>query len=81
MHWQLQEAKNKLSQVVQLAKHKGPQIITVRGVEEAVVLSRKDYRRLTEQKMDLVSLLEESPWAETELPIDRSKETGREVEL
>ena len=31
MNWQLQEAKNRLSEVVKAAKTKGPQIITVRA--------------------------------------------------
>lgn len=81
MHWQLQEAKNKLSKVVQLAKSEGPQTITVRGVDEVVVISKVDYQRLTEQKTDLVSFLEESPWSETDLDIERSRDTGRDTHL
>jgi prevent-host-death family protein len=41
-HWQFQEAKNKLSEVVNLALKKGAQIITRRGEEVAVVLSYTD---------------------------------------
>ena len=44
--WQLQEAQNKLSEVVDKAVSDGPQIITKRGVETAVVLSHADYRKL-----------------------------------
>jgi prevent-host-death family protein len=33
MNWQLQEAKNRLSEVVKAAESKGPQVITVRGQE------------------------------------------------
>ncbi len=36
--WQLQEAKNKLSEVIRRAREEGPQTITVRG-EDAVVLA------------------------------------------
>ena len=81
MNWQLQEAKNKLSQVVQLAKTEGPQIITVRGTEEVVVISSEEYRRLIKQDTDLVSFLEESPWADAQLDIERSRDTGREIDL
>lgn len=81
MHWQLQEAKNKLSRVVQLAKSEGPQTITVRGVDEVVVISKEDYQRLTEPKTDLVSFLEGSPWSEVELEIERSRDRGREIHL
>ncbi len=44
--WQMQEAKNKLSEVVRCAKADGPQSITVRGEEEAVVISADDYARM-----------------------------------
>ena len=37
--WQLQEAKNRLSQVVDSALHDGPQTITLRGKPAAVVVS------------------------------------------
>ena len=46
MSWQLQEAKNRLSEVIKAATTKGPQIITVRGKETAVVLSEREYRAL-----------------------------------
>ncbi len=81
MIWQLQEAKNKLSQVVQEAQQSGPQIITVRGKETAVVLSAEDYHRLVARSGGLLAFFQESPWAEVELDLSRSSDTGREVEL
>ena len=39
--WQLQEAKNRLSQLVDHAQHEGPQTITLRGKPTAVVISVK----------------------------------------
>ena len=42
--WQLQEAKNKLSQVVEDAVNSGPQIITKRVVEVAIVLFFAEYQ-------------------------------------
>ena len=44
--WQLQEAKNKLSRVVENAVNSGPQIITKHGVEVAIVLSYTDYQKI-----------------------------------
>ena len=44
--WQLQEAKNKLSEVVDEAMQNGPQLITRRGLEAAVVISFADYRKM-----------------------------------
>ncbi len=46
MKWSLAEAKNQLSEVVRRAAQQGPQAISVRGEETAVVLSKSDYDRL-----------------------------------
>ena len=78
MSWQLQEAKNRLSEVVKAAKSEGPQIITVRGKEEVAVVSMTELRRLKQRKRG-------RPFWETApkvtLPIARSRETGRDVDL
>ncbi len=47
MIWQLQTAKQKLSEVIDRAVFEGPQTISRRGRETAVVISVQDYRRLT----------------------------------
>jgi len=60
-HWQFQEAKNKLSEVVNLALKKGAQIITRRGEEVAVVLSFSDYQKLQKSRTSLSSFFHESP--------------------
>jgi antitoxin Phd len=44
--WSLQDAKNKLSEVVDAAVHGLPQLVTRRGVKTAVVMSYKDYTRV-----------------------------------
>ena len=51
--WKLQEAKTRLTEVIQEAYTKGPQIITRHGLERAVILSIRDYRALTAHKPDL----------------------------
>lgn len=81
MSWQLQEAKNKLSQVVQEAQRSGPQVITVRGKETAVVISAEEYRHLLRRQESLASFFHKSPWAEVEIDISRSRDTGRHVDL
>ncbi|MBI5441614.1 MAG: type II toxin-antitoxin system prevent-host-death family antitoxin [Deltaproteobacteria bacterium] len=45
MHWQLQEAKNRFSEVVREGQTSGPQVITVRGREAAVVTGGPQFRR------------------------------------
>lgn len=57
MSWQLQEAKNRLSEVVRAAQTKGAQIISVHGKDTAVVLSLADYRQLQVQNEPLGTFL------------------------
>ena len=79
--WQLQEAKNRLSQVVDQAMHDGPQTITLRGKPSAVVVSFEEYRKLTMPRTGLSQFFRQSPLCETELDLARSTDTSREVEL
>ena len=79
--WQLQHAKNRFSEVVESAVSDGPQTITRRGVETAVVLSVDEYRRLTEPKNGLVEFFRRSPLKGLELDLRRSKDVSREVTL
>jgi prevent-host-death family protein len=44
--WSLQDAKNKLSAVVDAAAAGAPQIVTRRGVETAVIISYEEYERI-----------------------------------
>ena len=44
--WQLQKAKAKFSEVIDLAQTDGPQIITRRGVETVVILPIDEWNRL-----------------------------------
>lgn len=46
MAWQLQDAKQRFSRLVDTARTDGPQVVTRHGREVAVVLSIEDYRRL-----------------------------------
>ncbi len=61
MEWQLQDAKNQFSKVVQKARHEGPQEITVRGERAAVVLSAVDYDALRAGRPTLVDDLLSGP--------------------
>jgi prevent-host-death family protein len=72
--WQLFEAKQKLSEVIEQALHT-PQIITVRGEETAVVLSIQKYREITAKKPNLCEFLRDSPLNDDELVIERDTNT------
>ncbi|MCB1033254.1 MAG: type II toxin-antitoxin system Phd/YefM family antitoxin, partial [Acidobacteria bacterium] len=79
--WQLQHAKNKLSEVVDRAVQEGPQVISRRGVETAVVVSVRDYRKLVAPKEGLVAFLRASPLVEIELNLESDSDPGRDVDL
>jgi prevent-host-death family protein len=80
--WQLQEAKNRLSEVVRRASDEGPQVITLRGDDAVVVVAADEYARLTRKpKRSLVDFLRESPLGAVRLDFARSRDTGRQVEL
>jgi prevent-host-death family protein len=79
--WQLQEAKNRLSEVVDRAVGGEPQIITRRGEEAVVVLSADEYRRLTRPAVSLVDFFRSSPLVGVDLDLDRDRTPLRDVEL
>lgn len=72
MIWQLQIAKNKLSEVVETSLTQGAQIISRRGKATAVIMSYKKYIDLTKPKKDLKHLLLHSGFHELDLTRDRS---------
>ena len=76
--WQLQEAKNKFSEVVEEALKDGPQVITRRGVETAVVLSFEDYRRILLGRKKLSVFFRESPLSGLDLNLTRDKSPARD---
>ena len=79
--WQLQEAKNRLSEVVRKARSEGPQVITLYGEDAAVVVSAKDYKKIARPKGTLVEFFRSSPLAGVALDLRRSRETGRKIKL
>lgn len=82
MEWQLQDAKNQFSRVVQRARAEGPQTVTVRGHRAAVVLSAQDYDALRAGRPTLVDdLLMEPAWGDelVEAVSVRPKTPGREA--
>lgn len=79
--WQLQEAKNRLSRVVEEARRGQPQTITLRGAPAAVVVSFEQYQALTRPPLSLAAFLGASPLVGLELDLERGQDTGREIEL
>ena len=81
MHsWQLQEAKNRFSEIVDLTLTEGPQLVTRRGSDPVVILAVADYRRLVGDAPNLIDHLLSAPRGEA-LTITRSKEPIRDLDL
>ncbi len=78
--WQVQEAKTRLSEVIEEANSKGPQIITRHGSERAVILSIMDYRALTAHRPDLREYLLGGPKVDS-FEVKRVRDTGRKIAL
>lgn len=82
MNWSLAEAKDRLSEVVRRAETEGPQPISVRGRQAAVVLSAEDYRRLRDPAAprDFKDWLLNGPSLEG-IDLERDPSPGREADL
>ena len=57
MKWQIQEAKQKFSEVLRAAHADGPQVVTKHGEEVAVVIDIAEYRKLTRTDVSFVDHL------------------------
>ena len=80
--WQFQEAKAKLSQVVDEMLDKGPQVITRHGKDVAAIIDIKDLPKIltpngkdTNRKGAILEMLLRAP--KVELDIRRSKDLPR----
>jgi prevent-host-death family protein len=84
--WQLQEAKNRFSEVVKRAREEGPQTVTVHGQRAAVIVSALEFDALIKPRMSFVDfLLSDAPDAEAwsddvvDAVNDRDKGSGRDI--
>jgi prevent-host-death family protein len=55
--WRVQEAKARFSEFVRASLTQGPQVVTLRGVETAVLVPIAEWRRLTAARPGLKELL------------------------
>lgn len=67
--WQLQEAKNKLSEVVRRAREEGPQTITVHGQDAVTVARAPGTGQPGRFKENLWEFFQRSPAAGIEFPV------------
>ncbi len=75
--WELEDAKARFDEVVRLAEMKGPQLVTIRGKEIAVIIAPEEYKQLLSKPkghQPLVRFLQ--GLGLHTLKIERGKDTG-----
>ena len=70
--WQIQDAKNKLSELITRAIKQGPQLITKHGEKTVVVISYVEYEKLRRSQEKLSEFFQASPLAGLDLARDKS---------
>jgi antitoxin Phd len=77
--WKLEDAKARFSELVRSANSGGPQRVTVRGRDRAVVISAEEYDRLkaAPKRLPLVAFMEGLPLADLDLA--RAEDRGRDI--
>lgn len=87
-HWQIQDAKQRFSEMIRAVTSDGPQVITRHGEDVAVVVDIREYRRLTGPSVDLASVLLGGPKVDdstadvfADIEAERKADFGRVVDL
>jgi prevent-host-death family protein len=87
MNWQVQEAKQRFSEVLRAVQAEGPQTITRHGKEIAVVVDIDEYRRLAGPKPDFKAFLMGAPFDDEisevldEIVAARQHDVHREIDF
>ena len=70
MSWPVQEAKARFSELLEKSVAEGPQIVTKRGVETAVLVPIEEWRRLQQRARPTLKelLLAQEPRFEIDIP-------------
>ncbi len=87
-HWQIQDAKQRFSEMIRAVMRDGPQVITRHGEDVAVVVDIAEYRRLTRPTADLAGILLGGPKLDdaaarvfTEVEAEHKADFGRVTDL
>ena len=87
-HWQIQEAKQRFSEMIRAVMTEGPQVITRHGEDVAVVVDIGEYRRLTRPAVDIANILLGGPKLDNsaadvfaEIEAERKADFGRPIDL
>ncbi|HEY4866558.1 MAG TPA: type II toxin-antitoxin system Phd/YefM family antitoxin [Candidatus Dormibacteraeota bacterium] len=80
MRWQIQEAKQRFSELINRAERDGPQVVTRHGAEVAVVIGAQEFHRLSKDKGAFKDFLSSGPDWDL-LDLARDKTPARTVSL
>ena len=87
-HWQIQEAKQRFSEMIRAVTSQGPQVITRHGEDIAVVIDVSHYHQLTQVAVDLTGVLLGGPKLDdetadvfAEIEAERKADLERPVDL
>jgi prevent-host-death family protein len=82
-NWPLQDAKARFSELVRRAHSEGPQIVTVHGREEVVVVSAKEFHRLTGDRTGeaLIAAMQASPCRDIDIAPKGVRAPVRDVDV
>jgi prevent-host-death family protein len=87
-HWQIQEAKQRFSEMIRAVTSQGPQVITRHGEDIAVVIDIGEFHRLTRAAVNLTDILLGGPKVDdsivdvfAEIEAERKADLGRPVDL
>ncbi|MGH6841742.1 MAG: type II toxin-antitoxin system prevent-host-death family antitoxin [Methylocella sp.] len=81
--WLLQDAKARFSELVRRVRSEGPQLVTVHGREEVVVVSAEEFRRLKGSRTGegLIAAMLASPYREVGIEPERARLPVRDTDL
>jgi prevent-host-death family protein len=79
--WSVADAKARLSELVDQAISDGPQVITRRGREVAIVVSAEEWHKKTSRVGSLAEFLAASPLRDSQLAAGRVDAPARDVSL
>ena len=77
--WQLQEAKQRFSELIRSVEADGPQVVTRHGEDVVVVISIAEYRHLRHEGENFKAFLQSAP--DLDLEISRPVLSARRVVL
>ena len=79
--WQIQNAKNRFSEVIKKAIKGKPQLITKNGVPVAYIININTYNKKILSKVSKKYSLLNRPHKDINLDLNRDKDSGRDIIL